>query len=199
MLNKLRSNKGFTLIELLIVVAIIGILAAVAIPQFSKYRVQGFNASGNSDIRNMKTSQESLFAEYQRYGATEFPANLGAAVGTVTAGVVLTGGAAGGATVISLVDAVGTPRALQIPVGNNITIAAATTAAYADYNGVSKHLQGDTAFGVDSNSTINYKFANWPTAATFAGAPVTLALIPAITGNVDFVLAAAGAAGWVQM
>jgi len=199
MLNKMRNSKGFTLIELLIVVAIIGILAAVAIPQFSKYRIQGFNASGNSDIRNMKTSEESLYAEYQRYGATEFPATLAAATGAPVTGAVITGGAAGGLPVISLIDSVGTPRALQIPVGNNITVAAVTTATYSDYNGVSKHLQGDTAFGIDSNSTINFKYTNWPTAATFAGAPVTLALVPAVTGAVDFTLAVAPAAGWAQM
>jgi len=67
MLNKLRSKKGFTLIELLIVVAIIGILAAIAIPQFSAYRAKSFDASSQSDLRNFKTQMESDYADKQAY------------------------------------------------------------------------------------------------------------------------------------
>jgi len=69
MLNKLRSNKGFTLIELLIVVAIIGILAAIAIPQFSSYRAKAFNTAANADLKNMKTGMEAYMADNQVYPA----------------------------------------------------------------------------------------------------------------------------------
>ncbi|MDD2851682.1 MAG: prepilin-type N-terminal cleavage/methylation domain-containing protein [Desulfuromonadaceae bacterium] len=67
MLNKLRSRKGFTLIELLIVVAIIGILAAIAIPQFSAYRIKAFNSAAASDLRNLKTGLEASFSDNQVY------------------------------------------------------------------------------------------------------------------------------------
>jgi len=67
MLNKLRNGKGFTLIELLIVVAIIGILAAIAIPQFAAYRMRGYNAAAQSDLKNFKSAMEAYFADNSSY------------------------------------------------------------------------------------------------------------------------------------
>ena len=63
----MRKNEGFTLIELMIVIAIIGILAAIAIPQFSAYRQRGYNASASSDLRNFKTCMEAYQADFQQY------------------------------------------------------------------------------------------------------------------------------------
>jgi len=63
----MNKQKGFTLIELMIVVAIIGILAAIAIPQFAAYRVRAFNSAAESDLRNIMTSQEAAYADSQAY------------------------------------------------------------------------------------------------------------------------------------
>ena len=61
------TRKGFTLIELLIVVVIIGILAAIAIPKFANTKEKAYLASMKSDLRNMATTQEAYFADYQVY------------------------------------------------------------------------------------------------------------------------------------
>jgi len=71
MLKKIRklftSKKGFTLIELMIVIAIIGILAAIAIPQFAKYRRKAYNSSALSDLKNIRTEIEAYYADHDQY------------------------------------------------------------------------------------------------------------------------------------
>lgn len=61
------TRKGFTLIELLIVVVIIGILAAIAIPKFANTKEKAYLASMKSDLRNMATVQEGYFSDWQVY------------------------------------------------------------------------------------------------------------------------------------
>ena len=63
------KKKGFTLIELLIVVVIIGILAAVAIPKFSNTKEKAYVASMKSDLKNLVGVQESFFADKSAYGS----------------------------------------------------------------------------------------------------------------------------------
>ena len=65
---RIASNvNGVTLIELLIVVVIIGILAAIAIPNFVSYRQQSYNSTAQSDLKSAMTSQEAYFIDNARY------------------------------------------------------------------------------------------------------------------------------------
>src|SRR2546428_5905483 len=64
------NRKGFTLIELLIVVVIIGILAAIAIPKFANTKEKAYLASMKSDLRNLVTAEEAYFADSVKYIAT---------------------------------------------------------------------------------------------------------------------------------
>ena len=62
-----NMRKGFTLIELLIVVVIIGILAAIAIPKFANTKSKAYIAAMKSDLRNLVTAEESYFADSAEY------------------------------------------------------------------------------------------------------------------------------------
>ncbi|HJQ65899.1 MAG TPA: prepilin-type N-terminal cleavage/methylation domain-containing protein [Gemmatimonadales bacterium] len=64
------NRHGFTLIELLIVVVIIGILAAIAIPKFANTKEKAYIASMKSDLRNLITAEEAYFADSVKYTTT---------------------------------------------------------------------------------------------------------------------------------
>jgi len=68
MLSKLRGKKGFTLIELMIVVAIIGILAAIAIPNFLKFQAKSRTSEARTNLGAIFTGQTSFFGESNQYG-----------------------------------------------------------------------------------------------------------------------------------
>ena len=90
----MKSNlrKGFTLIELLIVVVIIGILAAIAIPKFANTKTKAYTAAMKSDLRNLVTAEESFFSDsgtYVIYGDTtklKFKPSTGVSTPTVVVG-----------------------------------------------------------------------------------------------------------------
>ena len=71
----MRDNKGFTLIELLIVVVIIGILAAIAIPKFSATREKAYFAAMKSDLKNLASQEEIYYSDNYSYSSSA--GNLG--------------------------------------------------------------------------------------------------------------------------
>jgi prepilin-type N-terminal cleavage/methylation domain-containing protein len=85
-----RNTRGFTLIELLIVVVIIGILAAIAIPKFANTKEKAYVAAMKSDLRNLVTAQEGYFADNVTYTATIANLSYNTSAGvTVTLGTAL--------------------------------------------------------------------------------------------------------------
>ncbi|MCC6242816.1 MAG: prepilin-type N-terminal cleavage/methylation domain-containing protein [Gemmatimonadaceae bacterium] len=80
-----RLSRGFTLIELLIVVVIIGILAAIAIPKFSETKGKSYATALKSDLKNLSSVQEDYFYNNETYAA-----GLGSVTFRPTNGVILT-------------------------------------------------------------------------------------------------------------
>lgn len=80
----MKNKKGFTLIELLIVVVIIGILAAIAIPRFASTKEKAFDAAAKTDLRNAMTAQEAHYADNAAYASDAANLDFESSAGVTT-------------------------------------------------------------------------------------------------------------------
>ena len=106
------NRKGFTLIELLIVVVIIGILAAIAIPKFANTKQKAVVASMKSDLRNLVTAQEAFFSDNNDYAGSTATTQSN---GTAGAGKVSFTPSTGNVLALTYIDAAGWKATMTNP------------------------------------------------------------------------------------
>jgi len=174
----MKNRKGFTLIELMIVVAIIAILAAIAVPQYKAYVMRSRNSSAAAQVGVVRSAEGALMHDIDCFGITPASANtLAEAPGGSGDGTVLCGPAAeasadkSGAMITGTNPDTNATGAVPIGIANGIYVQASTDDRNASYIAVAIHFDGDTAYGSDSDCQNVYWVKNpeWPGSSTPPG------------------------------
>ena len=192
MLRKLKNRKGFTLIELMIVVAIIAILAAIAVPQYKAYVMKARNKKAIAQVQLARNAEASVEEQIDCYGITAIGTlnapGGGSGTGTILGGPLAPASASASGGVITGQNTVTTAIGAQsYEVAAGAIVQCNTDANNKTYQCVAIHVDGDTAYGVDgdNDATIYWvKNPAWPGTATISSGG-TADQIPATIPGID--------------